>query len=1030
MPAGVPSDIVVASQGVLEDDAGAAGDDDTHPPPAAHIDDVDRRRPRLDRFGWALVAIALLGFGLRAAYIIETRDDVSLCQRPVCGDARYYVAQAATVADGYGFVDPSRSQQTADHPPMTALVLAPFSRLLPDADDALLTQRLAMAAVGSLAVAGIGLLGRRVGRPAGGAAAGRSGRADAVGLIAAAIAAVDANFWMNDVLPMSEALATLGIVGTLLAVYRFVDRPTLARAAQVGLIVGLTGLVRAELLLLAPITFVPMALRVRTLRWPDRLARVAAAAAVAVAVLVPWTAYNLSRFDEPVLLSTNDGLTILGANCDQMYGLSEAGGTGFWSLGCAFVHEDRIPRDADQSVRSRIYREIGFDYARNHLNELRDVAEYRLLRGWGALAPDQMVYLNAREGRAPWASWTGFVQWWLLLVPALIGARVLRRRREPLWPLGSTAIVVTIVLAGFYGLVRFRLAADVAAVVLAAVALEVLARRRGRIGADARRLAGFGAGTGHAPVARAPAGGPAPAVEANGRDGRDGPVAEGPTGPDPPGEPGAPARDRALTASPATAASAAIPEPATMAEPAAGEDRTAPGEPPDGSLPYESLLPDPLLAEPVPASAERRADGHFPCLDAYRAIGMTMVLLNHAAYSTGFQNRDDDLARVLTPVIARFDLSVPMFFVLSGFLLFRPFARSILTDRALPDTRSFYRRRMLRILPSYWVALFGVGLLFGLHIPGVQSWIGNSLLAPAFGVPLRACQPDGSCHVAYGLTPAWSIGVEAVFYLLLPAFALLLHRLARGRPASARLGVLLGGLAVLYAVGTAFRAYVVNVDPPWAEQSLLWLPMFFDVFAVGMALAAVSAAVAAGRPLPRLAAWAGEHPLASWAVAGAIFLFMTRLPYPERPFGLRDANGFSDYLVRQFVYGIASAAWLAPALFGDQTRGRLRRVLASRPLVYLGTISLSFYLWHLPLVEKVKQWTVVDWHQREELAAHPPSDNPLAAAATFTGSYPRVVLITWVLSFLVASLLYRFVELPFLRLKDAPLRRLFRRPRR
>jgi peptidoglycan/LPS O-acetylase OafA/YrhL len=94
--------------------------------------------------------------------------------------------------------------------------------------------------------------------------------------------------------------------------------------------------------------------------------------------------------------------------------------------------------------------------------------------------------------------------------------------------------------------------------------------------------------------------------------------------------------------------------------------------------------------------------------------------------------------------------------------------------------------------------------------------------------------------------------------------------------------------------------------------------------------------------------------------------------------------------------------------------------------VYLGTISLSFYLWHLPLVDKVKQLTVSDWDQREQLAAHPSPDNPLSAAATFTGSYPRVVLITFVVSLLVASFLYRYVELPFLHLKDEPLRNLWR----
>src|SRR5690349_18394994 len=79
--------------------------------------------------------------------------------------------------------------------------------------------------------------------------------------------------------------------------------------------------------------------------------------------------------------------------------------------------------------------------------------------------------------------------------------------------------------------------------------------------------------------------------------------------------------------------------------------------------------------------SERSAGTHFPCLDAYRGIGMTMVLLNHAAYATGFPFRDTPLSNALTPFIARLDLSVPMFFVMSAFLLYRPFAKATLQDR-------------------------------------------------------------------------------------------------------------------------------------------------------------------------------------------------------------------------------------------------------------------------------------------------------------------------------------------------------------
>jgi len=426
---------------------------------------------------------------------------------------------------------------------------------------------------------------------------------------------------------------------------------------------------------------------------------------------------------------------------------------------------------------------------------------------------------------------------------------------------------------------------------------------------------------------------------------------------------------------------------------------------------------------------ERSGGTHFPCLDAYRGIGMTMVLLNHAAYSTGFILRDAPINTALAPLIARLDISVPMFFVMSAFLLYRPFVKAALSDRDPLPTRTFYRRRALRLLPAYWFALAALGILVGLQIASGLGWISNVFFLQAIGVPAEVCDDRGQCHVAYGITQAWSLGVEATFYLLLPLYGSLMARLGRARNLAGKIAVQLGGLAVVYLAGTAFRAFVVMTDPTWAEQSLLWLPMFLDLFALGMALAVISAGLAEGHVLPRGARWLADHPLACWLIAGFIFLAVTRMPYPAQPFGLRDSNGYSDYLPRQFAYGLASVIWLWPAIFGDQTQGILRRVLSSRPLVYLGAVSLSFYLWHLVIIEKVKEWTTPGFDVILERARNPRPGNTLDAVGTFTGSYWKVVVISWVLSFLVASVLFRFIELPFLRLKDEPLRAVFRRRR-
>jgi peptidoglycan/LPS O-acetylase OafA/YrhL len=181
--------------------------------------------------------------------------------------------------------------------------------------------------------------------------------------------------------------------------------------------------------------------------------------------------------------------------------------------------------------------------------------------------------------------------------------------------------------------------------------------------------------------------------------------------------------------------------------------------------------------------------------------------------------------------------------------------------------------------------------------------------------------------------------------------------------------------------------------------------MYLDFFAVGMLLAVLSARHASGRPLPRLAVEAGAHPAACWLLAFAIFLLVAQMDPPPVPFGL---NG-TEYLPRQAAYSIGSAIWLAPAIFGDQQRGRLRAVLASRPLAWLGAISLSFYLWHLDVIHQAQRWTVDGY-------------DDLTGLATFAGNFWVVSAVAIGVTVVIAGLVHRFVEVPFLLMKDRPAR--------
>lgn len=427
-------------------------------------------------FERVLLLIVVLAFAGRVVYIVAAKTDTDSCGRSVCGDALFYSAEANVIARGHGFQEIDLlGKPAADHPPLTVVVLAITNLpvLWTTAQDAppgglpppnMFVQRLTMAALGAAVVGLLGLLGRRL--------AGRR-----AGLLVAGLAAINPNFWMNDVLPMSETLATLGIVVILVGLYRFMDRPSVGRAGFLAVAMGLAILARAELALFIPFAIVPVVLTTRTLSVPARLGRIAVVGFGALLLLAPWTVYNQTRFTEPVLLSTNDGITLLGANCDPVYGVPEEGGIGFWNLGCPLAMSDRIPAGADQSVVSGIYRRAGIDYIRNHKRLLPRVEMIRLARAWGVFAPDQMVWLNQGEGRDAWASWTGYAMWWLLLPGAVVGGVVLRRRRVPVWPLVSTALVVSVTVMVFYGIVRFRLPADVAAVLLAGVALDALVRR-------------------------------------------------------------------------------------------------------------------------------------------------------------------------------------------------------------------------------------------------------------------------------------------------------------------------------------------------------------------------------------------------------------------------------------------------------------------------------------------------------------------------------------------------------------------------
>jgi peptidoglycan/LPS O-acetylase OafA/YrhL len=391
------------------------------------------------------------------------------------------------------------------------------------------------------------------------------------------------------------------------------------------------------------------------------------------------------------------------------------------------------------------------------------------------------------------------------------------------------------------------------------------------------------------------------------------------------------------------------------------------------------------MAEPVttrggavegsPASRAR-----FPCLDAYRAIAMFMVILFHADFASLAHDKG-----IFGDILRRFDLALAFFFVLSAFLLFRPYAAAQLAGRPAMRVRTFYRHRLLRIFPGYWFVLLALVVLFGLRF---QSF--GDLLAYVFILQTYTGKVfDPQYQMIY---QAWSLATELAFYALLPLFALWVRRRTMARAPGEQLRFVLVACGGGFVIGVAFRIFMVATTPSWQESGILSLPCWLDFFALGVALAAISAWTEhTGRDFVVIA-WLGRHPAWSWTIAAAVFFGATRFHPGAQPLEL---NGV-EYVTRYLLYAVVAFLFLLPGMFGNQYAGPIRAVLRSKPAVFLGTISLGFYLFHVAIIEKVQDW--FGWEP-------------------FAASFVKLLLVAIPLSLIAAFISYYVVERPFLRMK-------------
>jgi peptidoglycan/LPS O-acetylase OafA/YrhL len=359
--------------------------------------------------------------------------------------------------------------------------------------------------------------------------------------------------------------------------------------------------------------------------------------------------------------------------------------------------------------------------------------------------------------------------------------------------------------------------------------------------------------------------------------------------------------------------------------------------------------------------------GYIPELDALRAFGITMVILDHM-----WPAHRSEFSKLLNLSWILMD----SFFVLSGFLI----AGILIDSRSRPDYyRYFYTRRALRILPVYYLVItvltcatffHGTGYLYG-GITALRKWgtpwwyfvyLGNMPPAITGTTPIAARNSFG---------PLWSLQIEEQFYLLFP---LLVHRL--------KLQTLARTLVILVCISPLLRIALYWLYPANTLVQYELLPCRMEGLALG-ALIAIRFRMGPWDLSKRKLTVMAIALVAITCICGAWSGYEHTRPF-NRTIGLLISPIACAYVV----------LWLI------RFRGsRLTACLRVSPLQHLSKISYAAYLFHWPVA-----------------AVLVPISAALGVGALGRG-YLKVVMV-YILTVILASLSWQFFESPLLRLKD------------
>jgi peptidoglycan/LPS O-acetylase OafA/YrhL len=348
----------------------------------------------------------------------------------------------------------------------------------------------------------------------------------------------------------------------------------------------------------------------------------------------------------------------------------------------------------------------------------------------------------------------------------------------------------------------------------------------------------------------------------------------------------------------------------------------------------------------APAGAPIRGEPRFEGFDGLRAIAAFAVVVHHASLFSAQM-----VVGHFNHQFTQLDVGVAVFFLISGYLLYRPFLSRMMREQPEPRVGGYLLRRAARIFPAYWLALTTI-ILVGHFTHGRVLGFTS---APIHGGFFTYTRYYLLLHIyntlregASALSQAWTLAVEITFYVFLPLFAWGMRRIIRSSRPEKRVWLHLGVLAGMYVASTLFRVWCFYGSGRVHALGQYWLPANLDLFALGMAVAVISVAIQEGIWSPRIVRFVEEWPAVFWLSAIALFyVASTRVNV-----GLYPGPTAGQSLYRHIVQGFVALLFLLPVAFRGSRSTVVARILDWRPLVYCGIVSYGIYLWHQSFIEQ------------------------------------------------------------------------------